>query len=151
MDLLKNAANQLQQGQQQNQQQGQQQQSGGSSSGGGFLGGLADKLNSAAGGGRESEKNEDALDKYAYKYPFSAFPPSSLLPQSSRRCKLCADVVLTGALTSCKRSSWVRDHRITRVLLSRRKMSKFRILLERSTKRPLDRFVPLFSIRTPPA
>ena len=34
-----------------------------SSSGGGFLGGIGDKLNSAAGGGRESEKNEDYLDK----------------------------------------------------------------------------------------
>ena len=31
--------------------------------GGGFLGGLGDKLNSAAGGGKESEKNEDYLDK----------------------------------------------------------------------------------------
>lgn len=31
--------------------------------GGGFLGGLGDKFNSAAGGGRESEKNEDFLDK----------------------------------------------------------------------------------------
>ncbi|KAF1360264.1 hypothetical protein EJ07DRAFT_116922 [Lizonia empirigonia] len=37
---------------------GQQQQGGG-----GFLGGIGDKLNSAAGGGRESEKNEDYLDK----------------------------------------------------------------------------------------
>lgn len=34
-----------------------------SSSGGGFLGGIGDKLNSAAGGGRASEKNEDYLDK----------------------------------------------------------------------------------------
>jgi hypothetical protein len=53
---------------------GQQQQTGeqpvqGSASGeqkqggGGFLGGIGDKLNSAAGGGRESEKNEDYLDK----------------------------------------------------------------------------------------
>lgn len=69
MDFLKNAAAQLQQGQGQQQQgpgQGQQQQQSGSSSGsGGFLGGLGDKFNSAAGGGRESEKNEDALDKYA--------------------------------------------------------------------------------------
>ena len=31
--------------------------------GGGFLGGIGDKLNTAAGGGRESEKNEDMLDK----------------------------------------------------------------------------------------
>lgn len=34
-----------------------------SSSGGGFLGGIGDKINSAAGGGKESEKNEDYLDK----------------------------------------------------------------------------------------
>lgn len=44
-----------------NSQQGQGQ--GQSSGGGGFLGGLGDKMNSAAGGGRESEKNEDYLDK----------------------------------------------------------------------------------------
>jgi len=31
--------------------------------GGGFLGGIGDKLNSAAGGGKEGEKNEDYLDK----------------------------------------------------------------------------------------
>ena len=31
--------------------------------GGGFLGGIGDKLNSAAGGGKESEKKEDYLDK----------------------------------------------------------------------------------------
>ncbi|KAL9101760.1 MAG: hypothetical protein Q9163_003007 [Psora crenata] len=33
------------------------------SDGGGFLSGIGNKLNSAAGGGRESEKNEDYLDK----------------------------------------------------------------------------------------
>ncbi|KAI9762880.1 MAG: hypothetical protein M1835_007979 [Candelina submexicana] len=32
-------------------------------SGGGFLGGIGNKLNAAAGGGPESEKNEDYLDK----------------------------------------------------------------------------------------
>lgn len=37
-----------------------QQQSGGNGS---FLGGIGDKLNGMAGGGRESEKNEDYLDK----------------------------------------------------------------------------------------
>ncbi|KAK7994173.1 oxidoreductase OrdL [Apiospora arundinis] len=41
------------------QKQQQQQQTQGSSSGGGFM----DKLNGMAGGGPESEKNEDALDK----------------------------------------------------------------------------------------
>jgi hypothetical protein len=40
--------------------QGSEQKSSGS---GGFLGGIGDKLNSAAGGGKESEKNEDYLDK----------------------------------------------------------------------------------------
>ncbi|KAI9665111.1 MAG: hypothetical protein M1821_006559 [Bathelium mastoideum] len=30
---------------------------------GGFLSGIGDKINTAAGGGRESEKNEDMLDK----------------------------------------------------------------------------------------
>ena len=36
---------------------------------GGFLGGLGDKLNSAAGGGKESEKNEDYLDKGSLPFP----------------------------------------------------------------------------------
>lgn len=54
--------------QSQGQTSGQQAQSTSSSGGqqqssGGFLGGIGDKLNSAAGGGRESEKNEDYLDK----------------------------------------------------------------------------------------
>ena len=40
--------------------------------GGGFLGGLGDKFNSAAGGGRESEKNEDYLDKGTLQ---STIPP----------------------------------------------------------------------------
>ena len=35
----------------------------GGGGGGGFMGGIGDKLNSAAGGGKESEKNEDLLDK----------------------------------------------------------------------------------------
>jgi hypothetical protein len=48
-------------GENQNANQGQGGQQSGS--GGGFLGGLGDKLNGAAGGGRESEKNEDYLDK----------------------------------------------------------------------------------------
>ena len=48
------------QGQNQSQGMGQEQKKEG---GGGFLGGIGDKLNSAAGGGRESEKNEDYLDK----------------------------------------------------------------------------------------
>ncbi|KAF2154504.1 hypothetical protein K461DRAFT_275627 [Myriangium duriaei CBS 260.36] len=44
----------------------QQQQAtapGGQQEEGGFLSGIGNKINTAAGGGRESEKNEDALDK----------------------------------------------------------------------------------------
>lgn len=40
--------------------------------GGGFLGGLGDKFNSAAGGGKESEKNEDMLDKGVRRYMLSS-------------------------------------------------------------------------------
>ena len=43
-----------------NSQQNESSQSGG---GGGLFGGMGDKFNSAAGGGKESEKNEDLLDK----------------------------------------------------------------------------------------
>ncbi|KAF3005737.1 hypothetical protein E8E13_006546 [Curvularia kusanoi] len=58
--------NKLSGGNSQGQTSSGQTQSTGSSGGqqsGGFLGGIGDKLNSAAGGGRESEKNEDYLDK----------------------------------------------------------------------------------------
>lgn len=40
-----------------------QQQAASSSGGGGFMSGLSNKINGAAGGGPESEKNEDYLDK----------------------------------------------------------------------------------------
>lgn len=70
MDQFKNFANSFGGGNANQQQQGQGQgqipqntQQQGSSSGGGFFGGIGDKLNSAAGGGQESEKNEDYLDK----------------------------------------------------------------------------------------
>jgi len=66
MDQLKGAFNSFSGGNNDNKQaqhQGNAQQSGSGSGGGGFLGGLGDKFNSAAGGGRESEKNEDYLDK----------------------------------------------------------------------------------------
>lgn len=57
--------------QQQGQEQGQQQQtSSGQQGGGGIFSGIGDKLNSAAGGGRESEKNEDLLDKGTHSMNF---------------------------------------------------------------------------------
>jgi hypothetical protein len=47
---------------------------------GGFLGGIGDKINSAAGGGRESEKNEDMLDKGpSYQHPFWHHEMDSIL------------------------------------------------------------------------
>jgi hypothetical protein len=66
MDFLKNAVSQASGNQQQ--AEGQQSTTTGeqsTQSAGGFLDGLKNKVNSAAGGGVESEKNEDALDKYA--------------------------------------------------------------------------------------
>jgi len=63
MDQLKGAFSSFSGG---NNKQGQNegaQGSSGSGSGGGLFGGLGDKINSAAGGGRESEKDEDYLDK----------------------------------------------------------------------------------------
>ncbi len=57
MDFVKNAMSGGDKAE--NNQQGGEQKS----EGGGFLGGIGDKLNSAAGGGKEGEKNEDYLDK----------------------------------------------------------------------------------------
>ncbi|EMD62045.1 hypothetical protein GGP41_002474 [Bipolaris sorokiniana] len=52
------------QGQSVNEQVVKDQNAGQQSSGsGGFLGGIGNKLNEAAGGGKASEKNEDYLDK----------------------------------------------------------------------------------------
>ena len=71
MDSIKNAMGMGGNNNAQNQStqkipQGGSEQS--SSGGGGFLGGIGDKFNSAAGGGKESEKNEDYLDKGTSSY-----------------------------------------------------------------------------------
>ncbi|OAL06573.1 hypothetical protein IQ06DRAFT_330853 [Phaeosphaeriaceae sp. SRC1lsM3a] len=63
MDFVNKLAGGNNNNQQTNEQTTQGSSSGEQKSGGGFLGGIGDKLNSAAGGGRESEKNEDYLDK----------------------------------------------------------------------------------------
>jgi hypothetical protein len=68
MDQLKGALGSFSGGDKKNTQEGMSQASTEetsqkSSGGGGFLGGLGEKFNSAAGGGKESEKNEDYLDK----------------------------------------------------------------------------------------
>ncbi|KAI4749680.1 hypothetical protein E4T50_00188 [Aureobasidium sp. EXF-12298] len=59
MDFVKKFAGEEQSGQQSSVQQVPAQQG----ESGGFLGGIGNKLNAAAGGGPESEKNEDYLDK----------------------------------------------------------------------------------------
>ncbi len=85
MDQLKGAFNSFSGGNNStNTNQGQnesipQQSGSGSGGGGGFLGGIGDKLNSAAGGGRESEKNEDYLDK-------GKVPPIPCRTTSPRHC-----------------------------------------------------------------
>ena len=64
MDFIKNAMDGN------NNQGGQNTESGGQNSGGGgFMGGITEKMNSAAGGGRDSEKNEDFLDKGSWTPP----------------------------------------------------------------------------------
>lgn len=74
MDFINKISNQAS-GNQGNKPQGQsntQQQTQQSGSGGGFM----DKLHGMAGGGPESEKKEDALDKGAYtpQYPPTHHP-----------------------------------------------------------------------------
>ncbi|KAH0542225.1 hypothetical protein FGG08_003347 [Glutinoglossum americanum] len=63
MDAFKNilSGDEQKQDEQKRGEHSQQQSEG--SGGGGFLSSIGDRLNSAAGGGRESEKNEDYLDK----------------------------------------------------------------------------------------
>lgn len=90
MDSLKNAVGMGDDKQPNPGQEGQVTDEG---KGGGFLGGIGDKLNSAAGGGRESEKNEDYLDKGMFVLSRRlAFPPPSscqfLIPL--RRSRLCS-------------------------------------------------------------
>ena len=84
------------------QQSGDQNQQGGNNNGGGaggFLGGLGDKINSAAGGGRESEKNEDYLDKGEADLYWSVIPH--------------ADAFHLQASTTSRRTSWVKASRTT--------------------------------------
>lgn len=63
MDQLKGAFDSFSGGNKNEQKEGVQQSGSGGGGGGGFLSGIGDKINSAAGGGKESEKNEDYLDK----------------------------------------------------------------------------------------
>jgi hypothetical protein len=86
----------------------QQGQSGGQS--GGFLGGIGNKLNSAAGGGPESEKNEDYLDKGK----LTTLLLTSTLPV----------LIHQQVSTLSKRDSWVRALRTTSPPLSRPRTSK---------------------------
>ena len=70
-----------------NENVGQNQQSSGSEqqkSDGGFLGGIGDKLNSAAGGGEAGEKKEDYLDKGMQSYLDWQVLQSLTLPRRRR-------------------------------------------------------------------
>jgi len=81
--------------------------------GGGFLGGIGDKINSAAGGGKESEKNEDYLDKGECYWSSN----SGLSCQATTACFYYSEDGATNSVqvsTTFKRSSWAKDHRTTR-------------------------------------
>ena len=87
MDFVNKLAGGNSNSQSANEQVSNNQQSQQSSGSGGFLGGLGDKLNSAAGGGRESEKNEDYLDKGKSNHSTSSYGLE--LTCSHYRCRLC--------------------------------------------------------------
>lgn len=74
MDFVKNAMGGGDKDQQGGTNLNEQRAEGGSD--GGFLGGIGNKLNSAAGGGRESEKNEDLLDKGLPSQPHTLSLPN---------------------------------------------------------------------------
>ena len=82
MDFLKNAVSGDNKSEGNQQSQPTENSSGGGG-GGGFLGGIGDKFNSAAGGGKESEKNEDLLDKGTSNKakPILTPPRAQYLPQ----------------------------------------------------------------------
>lgn len=75
MDFVKKfTSNEQGEGEQHERRDGEGQQNEQKSEGG-FLGGLSNKLNSAAGGGKESEKNEDLLDKGSYSIHYPLLRP----------------------------------------------------------------------------
>ena len=90
-------------GNQETSQQPTEQKSEGSS--GGFLGGIGDKLNSAAGGGKESEKNEDYLDKGMQHS--SSFVRRSYCFQR-QELSLVLETNYYQVSTLFRRSSWVK-------------------------------------------
>lgn len=91
-------------------------------SGGGFLGGIGDKLNSAAGGGKESEKNEDYLDKGKFSY-------YQRLLQGSTNADLPVQASMQSSSTALARVT-----RATSRLWSRQRMSRSRISFVGSTR-----------------
>ena len=115
MDFIKNAVggqganenNNNNQGE--NTQSNDQQSSGG---GGGFLSGIGNKLNSAAGGGKESEKNEDYLDKGACYITIITIAILTSPTQASMRYS---------------NTAWARVIRATSQRWSKRRTSRYRI------------------------
>lgn len=105
---------------------GSEQKSEGS---GGFLGGLGDKLNGAAGGGAEGEKNEDGLDKGETSW---SCPTTETSHTNS----------ISKASTSSRRSSSAKAHRTTRVPRSKLRMRRSRISFAASTRVPLAAISP---------
>jgi hypothetical protein len=93
---------------------------------GSFLSGLTDKFNSAAGGGRESEKNEDYLDKGKIHRVLKAFFVSCVANHSPASTNYQVSIL-------CKRNSSVKALRITSPLWSRPRTNKSPTLFGTST------------------
>jgi hypothetical protein len=98
---------------------------------GGFLGGIGDKLNNAAGGGAQGEKNEDGLDKGGSN-------------PSINKCHALqfADYHIQ-ASTSSRRSSSARARRTTRAPSSRPRTSRSPTSFVASTRATLAATSPL--------
>jgi hypothetical protein len=116
--------------------EGEQQQSYGNEgqkqeSSGGFM----DKLNGMAGGGKESEKNEDGLDKgmsFSNHFPISS---SYALTSNHGRCVLT--LVIVQESTGFSRTSSARATRATRAPPSRLRTSRSPTSSVASTRVPL--------------
>src|SRR3569833_1718345 len=109
--------------------EGEQRTEGEQKSSGGFM----DKLNSFAGGGKESEKNEDALDKGW------CLPASTILRFHGALFTLRVPTnpgSIEQASILCRNTSSSKGLRTMRVLWNRPRMSRFPTSSATSTRRP---------------
>ena len=130
MDYLKNLTGGSKEGEAQTQNTASTEQKGS----GGFMSGLSDKLNTAAGGGKESEKNEDYLDKGELMLSW---------PSTSLKCHgfhiMEADISFLKLSMPSSNTLSVRDPKTMNLPLSRRRMNRSPTSSGSSTKARQER------------